>query len=148
VHPRFDLELPAPERWTLERVQGQPFLMGPQVGSFRDNFALVAFDVPPETAIDVLLAGQKATIEAQEDLELEAAETRTLGGREVGYLRYRGTSGKNELVHSVVLCLVDGRALAITATVAAANWEWMQRVVEASFGGLRFDRTRRRDGDR
>lgn len=142
VHPRFALSVPAPEGWKTESVQGQAFLMGPQIDTFKDNVSVLSLDAGRGITLDELLVQQRKQISEMVGVTLEIAEKRTVDNREVVYLRYAGFVENNDLVFNSIVYLYEGRPVVVSMTVARANLERMEPVIAATLGGLRFQAVR------
>jgi len=138
VHPRCALSIPVPEGWLMELAGGQAFLMGPQIERFKDNISVVTLDVSAGTTIDELLERQKFVLEKQPELKFERTEKRVIDNREVGFVIYGGTLEKQEVAITTMLYLFEGTPIAVTMTIARANKEFMQAVVDRTFAGVRF----------
>lgn len=138
VHPRFQLSVPAPEGWTMELVNDQAFLMGPQIEAFKDNLSVAAIEAGRGKSIDELVEQHTEAIRAQSGLVLDLSEKRVHDGREVAFVRYSGLAGAHELVFTRMLYLYGGRPIAVTATVAKPNWERLKPMVDETFSKVRF----------
>lgn len=135
--PRYQLSLPVPEGWRLETLAGQPFLVGPQIGTFKDNIGVAALDDQRGTTLADWLEKQKSVIENQPALNFVASERRQLGDREFGLVRYQGKIGNHYLDCTLLACILDGRPVVLTASIAKDNVEWLRPKVEAALLGAR-----------
>ncbi len=130
VLPRFELSIPVPEGWITDTLGGQPFLVGPQIGRFKDNLSVVALEAERGMSLDQWIEKQKNILANSPGLTLDAAERRTLGTRDFAYVRYHGKIEENELDCTMLAYLLDGRPVLVTMSIAKDNVEWLRPRVE------------------
>ncbi|MCC7011641.1 MAG: hypothetical protein IT454_03680 [Planctomycetes bacterium] len=147
LHPRFALSIPVPENWVMELVNGQAFLMGPQIGKFKDNISVAALETARGQSIDEILVSQEKLIRAQTGMEFFGGSKQLVDNREVGLLRSTGKLGENDLSFTTMVYLYEGQPVVVTISVARANLEFMQRVIDATLAGTRFVSVRAGRGD-
>lgn len=145
VLPRYQLSLPVLENWRAETLAGQPFLVGPQIGAFKDNIGVVAGEERESATLADWLVRQEELIKAQGDLTFVFAERRTLRNREFGWLRYEGKIANQYLECTVLVYLLDGRPVVVTASIHKDNVEWLRPRIEACLLDARVEPIRPRE---
>jgi hypothetical protein len=130
VLPRFQLSIPVPEGWITDTFGGQPFLVGPQIGRFKDNLSVVDLEVERGLSLDQWIEKQKNILANSPGLTLDVAERRTLGTRDFAYVRYHGKIEANELDCTMLAYILDGRPVLVTMSIAKDNVEWLRPRVE------------------
>lgn len=143
--PRYQLTLPVLEGWQAETLAGQPFLVGPQIGAFKDNIGVIAGEERESITLAEWLVRQEELIKSQGDLTFVFAERRTLRNREFGWMRYEGKIGNQYLECTVLVYVLDGRPVVVTASIHKDNVEWLRPRIEACLLDVRVEPIRPRE---
>jgi hypothetical protein len=91
-----------------------------------------------ETAGEILAMNRRLFEGPGSERELLEAEVRTVSGREVAFLRYRGHEGDHEVTYTTVIFTHGEEQVAITGAVETSRWEEVQPFIDAIFANLRF----------
>jgi hypothetical protein len=122
---------------------GTPFLFAPVSPpvAFRDNVNVQVLPLAGAKDVGHLLASNRYLLGITPDISLDAAERRTLSGREVAYFRYHGRfPGQPAPLRFLCVLYPEGETqVVITATVLEERWAAAGSILEKSFAGISIE---------